>query len=80
MKSSVWALGIDLLYQELWFETGLITVFICRLVPITDYQPMGCGIIASGSCIHMCAKHKLDVDLYQWLILVASTRLPVSKS
>jgi hypothetical protein len=35
VKSSVWALGIDLLYQEFWFETGLITVFICRLVPLT---------------------------------------------
>jgi hypothetical protein len=78
MKSSVWAFGIDLLYQEFWFEAGLITAFICRLVPltfdvrgisITDYQPMGCGIIAHSSCIHMCTKHKLDVDMYQRLIL-----------
>jgi hypothetical protein len=30
----VWALGIDLLYQEFWFETGLITVFILRLIPL----------------------------------------------
>lgn len=79
MKSSVWALGIDLPYQEFWFETGLITLFTCRLVPltfdvwgisITDYQPIGCGIIVSSSCTHMCLKHKLDVDLYQRLILL----------
>jgi hypothetical protein len=31
---------------------------------------VGCGIVVRGSYIHVCAKHKLDVDPYVRLILV----------